>query len=134
MKQTENGIKLAKNEYRCGNFVYRNESTHIKIFDINSQVTHRVGKHLNIGRLIEIALKEKNEVWLGNYASMVWLFSNIVTDEQFFLDINKACVDCVNRHKDFYGIKENISADEDAEILEEAKEVYEAIEELKKEE
>ena len=134
MKQTENGIKLAKNEYRCGNFVYRNESTHIKIFDINSQVTHRVGKHLNVGRLIEIALKEKNEVWLGNYASMVWLFSNIVTDEQFFLDINKACVDCVNRHKDFYGIKENISADEDAEILEEAKEVYEAIEELKKEE
>ena len=131
MKQTEKGIKLAKNEYRCGNFVYRNESTHVKIFDINSQVTHRVGKHLNIGRMIEMAIKDKQDQWLSNYATMVWFFSNIVTDEQFFLDIDKACVYCVNRHKEFYGIEENIESSKDKEILEDVKGVQQEIDELK---
>ena len=40
----------------------------------------------------------------------------------------------MNRHKDFYGIKEDIIKEKDDEILQEAKETYEAIEELKKEE
>jgi hypothetical protein len=40
----------------------------------------------------------------------------------------------VNRHKDFYGIKQDITPEEDKEILQETKETYEAIEELKKEE
>lgn len=132
MRVSKDGkLKLSKDERRYGNFIYKNEEEYIKICDINSQVTHRVAKHLNIGRMLEIALKEKNEGWLNNYAAMVWLFSNIVTDEQFFLDIDKACVDCVNRHKEFYGIEEEISQEKDKEILDETKEVHEAIEELK---
>ena len=127
-------LKLSKDERQVGNFVWKNEAEHIKITDINSNLSHRVSKHLNIGRMLEMALKEKHDNYLGNYAAMVWLFSNIVTDEQFFLDIDKACVDCVNRHKEFYGIKEDITPEQDKEILEEARETYEAIEELKKEE
>ena len=135
MKTTKDGkLKLSKDERQIGNFIYKNEPEYIKICDINSQMTHRVAKHLNIGRMLEIALKEKKDQYLANYAAMTWLFSNIVTDEQFFLDIDKACVDCVNRHKDFYGIKEDITPEEDKEILQEAQETYEAIEELKKEE
>ena len=127
-------LKLSKDERQIGNFIYKNEAEHIKICDINSQMTHRVAKSLNIGRMLEMALKDKQDNWLANYAAMTWMYSNIITDEQFFVDINKSCVDCVNRHKEFYGIKEDISEKEDAEILQEAKEVYEAIEELKKEE
>lgn len=135
MKTTKDGkLKLSKDERQIGNFVYKNEPEHIKICDINSQMTHRVAKHLNIGRMLEMALKEKQDNYLANYAAMTWLYSNIVTDEQFFLDIDKACVDCVNRHKEFYGIKEDITPEQDKEILEESKEVYDAIEELKKEE
>ena len=135
MKTTKDGkLKLSKDERQIGNFVYKNEPEHIKICDINSQMTHRVAKHINIGRMLEMALKEKKDQYLANYAAMTWLYSNIVTDEQFFLDIDKACVDCVNRHKEFYGIKEDITPEADNEILEESKEVYEAIEELKKEE
>ena len=132
MKTSKDGkLKLSKDERQIGNFIYKNEPEHIKICDINSQMTHRVAKHLNIGRMLEMALKERKDQYLANYAAMTWLFSNIVTDEQFFLDIDKACVDCVNRHKEFYGIKEDITTEEDAEILQEAKETYEAIEELK---
>ena len=135
MKTTKDGkLKLSKDERQIGNFVYKNEPEHIKICDINSQMTHRVAKHINIGRMLEMALKEKKDQYLANYAAMTWLYSNIVTDEQFFLDIDKACVDCVNRHKEFYGIKEDITLEQDKEILEESKEVYEAIEDLKKEE
>lgn len=135
MKTTKDGkLKLSKDERQIGNFVYKNEPEYIKICDINSQMTHRVAKHLNIGRMLEMALKEKQDNYLANYAAMTWLYSNIVTDEQFFLDIDKACVACVNRHKEFYGIKEDITPEQDKEILEESKEVYDAIEELKKEE
>lgn len=135
MKTTKDGkLKLDKNERQIRNFVFKNEEEHIKICDINSQITHRVGKHLNIGRMLEMALKDKQDNWLGNYAAMMWLFSNVVPDEQFFLDIDKACVDCVNRHKEFYGIKEDITPEHDKDILDEVKATTEAIEELKKEE
>lgn len=135
MKVTKDGkLKLSKDERQIGNFIYKNEPEYIKICDVNSQMTHRVAKHLNISRMLEKALKERQDNWLSNYAAMTWFYSNIVTDEQFFVDINKACVFCVNRHKDFYGIKEDIPTEEDAEILQESKEVYEAIEEMKKEE
>ena len=135
MKVGKDGkLKLSKDERQIGNFIYKKEAEHIKITDINSNLSHRVSKTLNIGRMLEIALKEKHDNYLGNYAAMVWLFSNIVTDEQFFVDIDNACVACVNRHKDFYGIKEDITPERDKEILEEARQTYEAIEELKKEE
>lgn len=135
MKVGKDGrLKLSKDERQVGNFVFKNEAEHVKICDLGSQMTHRVAKHLNIGRMLEIALNDRQDNWLHNYATMTWMYSNIVTDEQFFADINAACVNCVNRHKDFYGIKEDITTEQDAEILQEAKEVYEAIEELKKEE
>ena len=135
MKVGKDGkLKFSKDERQIGNFIWKNEAEHIKICDINSAMTHRVAKHLNIGRMLEMAIKERKDQYLANYAAMTWLFSNIVTDEQFFLDIDKACVDCVNRHKDFYGITEDITPEKDAEIIQEAKETYDAIEELNKEE
>lgn len=134
MKVGKDGkLKLAKNETQIGSFVFKSEEQHVKITDINSNLSHRVSTALNIGRMIESALKDKMENWLHNYAAMVWNFSNIVTDEQFFLDIDRACVNCVNRHKEFYGIEEDITLERDQEILEESKEVYEAIEDFKKE-
>ena len=135
MRVSKDGkLKLSKDERQIGSFIWKNEAEYIKICDINSQMTHRISKSLNIGRMMEMALKDRQDNWLANYAAMVWLFSNIVTDEQFFHDIDKACIDCVNRHKDFCGIKEDIPVEEDAEILQESKEIYEAIEEMKKEE
>ena len=134
MKTTKDGkLKLSKDERQIGNFIYKDEPEYIKISDINSAMTHRVSKHLNIGRMLEWALKERSDNYLANYASMTWLYSNIVTDEQFFMDINKACVDCVERHKEFYGIKDDIAPETDKEILDEVQGAQEAIEELKKE-
>lgn len=135
MKVGKDGkLKLSRDERQIGSFVFKNEETHIKICDINSALTHRVSKHLNIGRMLEVALKDRQDKWLEGYATMTWLYSNIVTDEQFFRDINRACEDCVNRHKDFYGIKDDITSEQDKEILDEVQGAQEAIAELKEKE
>lgn len=135
MKATKDGkLKLAKNERQINNFVFKNEEGYIKIGDINSQVTHRISKGVQMGLMLENALKDRADNFLHSYAALVYLFSNVVTDEQFFTDANKVCVDCINRHKEFYGIEEDITAEKDNEILEEAREVYEALEDLKQEE
>ena len=135
MKVGKDGkMKLARNERQIGNFVFKNEEEYIKICDISSQMTHRMSKTVLLGQQLEMAIRQKADNYLHNYASLLFLFSNVVTDEQFFVDINKVCVDCVNRHKGFYGIEEDLTAEQDNEILEEAREVYEAIEEMKKEE
>ena len=135
MKVGKDGkLKLAKNERQIRNFVFKNEDSYIKICDINSQITHRISKGVHMGLMLENSLKDKADNFLHSYAALVYLFSNVVTDEQFFVDANKVCVDCINRHKEFYGIEEDIAAEKDKEILEEAREVYEAVEELKKEE
>lgn len=134
MKTVNGRLKLSRNERQIGNFVFKNEEGHVKICDINSRMTHRVSKDLNVGVMLEMALKERQDTWLENYAAMTWLYSNIVTDERFFLDIDRACVECVNRHKDFYGIREDITPKDDREILEEVKEMLEAEEALRKEE
>jgi hypothetical protein len=135
MKVTKDGkLKLARNERQIGNFVFKNEDEHIKISDISSQMTHRISKGVLLGKQLEMAYGQRADEYLHNYAALLFLFSNVVTDEQFFVDINRVCVDTVNRHKEFYGIEEDITAEKDNEILEEAREVYEAIEELKQEE
>ena len=135
MKVGKDGkLKLSKDERQFGNFIIKNEAEYVKITDINGNMSHRLSKNLNMGQMLAIAIKDKQTAWLENYSALVWLFSNIVTDEQFFLDINKACGECVNRHPELYGIKTDVTAEEDAEMLKETKETQEFIEELKKEE
>ena len=132
MKVSKDGkITLAKNERQFGNFILKNEEFYMKVIDIQSQISHRVSKLLNIGRFLEIAYKEKANENIHTYMALLWIFSNVIPDVEFAKDINNACIACINRHKDFYGIKEDISTEEDAEILREAKETYDAVEKLK---
>lgn len=132
MKVSKDGtIKLAKNERQIGNFILKNEEHYMKVTDINSQMSHRVSKLLNIGRFLEMGYKEKSNENIHVYMALLWMFSNVIPDVEFAKDINNACVVCINRHKEFYGIKEDISTEEDTEILREAKETYDAVEKLK---
>ena len=136
MKTTKDGkLKLSKDERQIGSFIYKKEAEHIKITDINGGVTHRISrKMLMSGRLLDIQLSNKETTFLHNYATMVYNFSGILPDEEFMVAVNNACIACINRHKEFYGIKEDILSQEDEKILQEAKETIEALEELNKEE
>ena len=133
MKVGKDGkLKLSKDERQFGNFIIKNEAEYVKITDINGNMSHRLSKNLNMGNMIAMAIKDKQTNWLEHYSALVWLFSNIVADEQFFLDINKACEDCINRHKEMYGIHENISDADDKEILSDVQAFEEEVNKAKK--
>lgn len=136
MKVGKDGkLKLSKGERQIGNFVFKNEQEHIKIMDISSSMSVRLSKTaLNSGRLLDLQMKEKQNGFLHNYASLIYNITGLLVDEQFMVEANDLCIACVNRHKDFYGIEDDLPLSKDKEILDEAKEVYDAIEELKKEE
>ena len=134
MKAGKDGkLKLSKNERQYGNFVFKNEERYVKICDINGNMTHRISKDLNMGRMIEIAMRDRQDVWLENYATLVWVFSNVVTDEQFFIDIDAVCRECMLRHPEIYGIDTDIDAEKDAEILEDTRKASEELEKLSEE-
>ena len=110
MKVKDGKLKLSKNERQVGSFVFKREAEHIKVTDINGAMSFRISNRaFQSGRLLEMMLQEKEQRFLHNYAAMVWNLSGVIPDEAFMLDVNAACVNCVNRHKEFYGIKENIS-------------------------
>lgn len=134
MKTTKDGkIKLSKGERRVGNFVYKKETNHIKVMDINDTFSVRLSNQtLMSGRLLDIQLQHKEDVFLGNYAAMLYNLCGLLPDEEFMVTMQEAAIACVNRHKEMYGIKEDLSVKEDAEILEDARKTQEAIEELDK--
>lgn len=134
MKVKDGKLKLSKNERQVGSFVFKREAEHIKVTDINGAMSFRISNRaFQSGRLLEMMLQEKEQMFLHNYAAMVWNFSGVIPDEAFMLDINAACVACVNRHKEFYGIKEGISVEEDNRIVDEQRAFVDEVENLKEE-
>ena len=132
MKILNGKIKLDKRDIRVGNFVYTLEPDHIKIQDISLTITHRILRHIAKGQLLEMMLKDpkKYENDLHNYATIMYNLLCAVPDVNFYEDLNKAVLSCVNRHKDIYGIKDDITPEADAKILQEEKEMHEAVEEI----
>ena len=133
MKILNGKIKLDKRDVRVGNFVYTIEPDHIKVQDISLTVTHRIHRGIAKSQLLEMMLEDparyKND--LHNYATLMYNLLCTVPDAKFYEDMNTAVLACINRHKDVYGIKEDITPAEDAKILQEEKELHEAVEEIK---
>lgn len=133
MKILNGKIKLDKRDTRVGNFVYTLEDNHIKVQDISLTITHRIHRGIAKAQLLEMMLEDpkKYETDLHNYATLIYNFLCTVPDATLYDDLNKAVLACINRHKDVYGIKEDITPAEDAKILQEEKELHEAVEDIK---
>lgn len=132
-------FKISPNDIRVGNFVYHDESNHIKISDIQGNVTHRISKFVAKGQILMAAMQNSKEdegqkTYLENYAVVTFNFLSAVPDSQLFSEVLQSTVDCINRHKDIYGIKEDIAKKEDDQILAKEKVLNEAMEQMKKEE
>ena len=126
-------VKLDNRDVRVGNFVYTNEPDHIKVQDINLTITHRINRGIAKGQLLAMMLDDpkKYERDLHNYAAIIYNLLCTVPDAQMYEDINKAVMECINRHKDVYGMKDDITPEDDAKIVQEEKELHEAMEEIK---
>jgi len=134
MKITKNGkIELEKNGFRVGNFVFENNEEYIKLSAVSGIFSHQVSTMTALGRFLSLAIEAGNEAFLHGYAATVFNASFTVPDKTFFEEINKACNECVMRHKEIcYGVKKDVGDEEDARILDEERKLHEDIEKLKK--
>ena len=117
---------------RVGNFELIQEKEHIKVKDINGIVSHRISLDTPKGILLRMAVDNDSVNWLQGYVTCMFNVLSCVPDEAFLEEINRSAVNCVLRHPELYGIKEDFSDTEDAEILKGQKELNEAFESLKK--
>jgi len=135
MKVTKKGkVKLETGDRRVGNFVYHREKAHYKLQDIGGLFSLRVSNALLAGVMISEVMDDGGENFLGNYAATMYNVLCCVPDAELMAELNKSVVACVNRHKDLYGVKDDITAEEDAKILKEELELHEAEVEARKEE
>lgn len=134
MKVKKGKVKLEKGDRRVGNFVYSREKNHYKLQDIGAMFSLRVSDMLLAGRMMSEVMDDGGEAFLSNYAAVMWNVICCVPDVELMGDLNKAVRDCLNRHKDLYGLKEDLTDEEDAQILKEEFELHDAEEEVRKEE
>lgn len=135
MKVKKNRIKLQRGDVQVGNFVFHAEKEHYKVQDINGVFSLRLYGSMPAAMMMRTALSDTqgNENFLHGYAAVMYNVLSCVPDEEYLKAINEAAVACVNRHKEFYGIKDDVTAEEDAAIVKEEKELDEAVEEARKE-
>lgn len=132
MKTSKEGqLKLTKNDYRVGNFVFTNYSETVQVQDISSTICVKLSKRTAVARLVEGAIEERNDAFLGNFATMAYYVNGVVPDVPFWTAMNGVIQDCINRHPELYG-KKNVTTAEEAKILHDEKDFYEAMEEYKK--
>lgn len=135
MKVKKNRIKLQRGDVQVGNFVFHAEKEHYKVQDINGVFSLRLYGQMPAAMMMRTALSDpkENGGFLHGYAAVMYNVLSCVPDEEYLKAVNEAAVACVNRHKEFYGIKDDVTAEEDAVIVKEEKELEEAVEEARKE-
>lgn len=127
-----------KRDLRIGNFFIHEEGNAVKIYDLNDIASHRISLDTPRGQLIKMladACREGDkgsEAFLHNYIAVAYNFLCVIPDDEFNKDVVNACSACLERHKDIYNMKEDISAEEDEEILRKQEEIEEAKEQVRK--
>lgn len=119
-------------DIRVGNFVFHEEDGHVKVEDVAGAMSARVSKYIAKGQFLVMAMDEcagddglRN--YLQNIAATTFNFLSCVPDYEFMREVNEAVGRCLDRHKDIYGIKEVVDAEEDAKDLQDVKETQESI-------
>lgn len=136
MKIRKDGtLKLSKGDKRVGNFVLSVENGHYKLQDIGGLFSIRVSTALVAGRMIQECMGDgESSAFLHNYAAVMYNVACCVPDIELLNELQNSVRECVNRHKEFYGLKEDLTKEEDDKILEEEVELAKAEEEVRKEE
>ena len=136
MRTTRKGkVKLQRGDVQVGSFIFHAEKDHYKLTDINGVFSVRVSGYTTIGVMMRAALDapKDNETFLHNYAAVMYNALSAVPDMEFLAAVNDAAVSAVERHKDMYGVVDEIGEERDAEILQEEKELEEATHEARME-
>ena len=124
-------VKLEANEVRVGNFFVCREENHMKIQDLNGVFHVRVMRQVAIGIWLEnmwsraVNGDEGAINTLKTYIATMWSVYSVVPDDGFITDALRSAKDSLGRHPEWYGIKADVTAEEDADALEEMEGVSE---------
>ena len=113
-------LKLDKSEKRIGNFVIKNEESHMKVFVINSVFTHRADKRVPVGMFLSqcfdaLDADESTGKGLGNWLAVIFTAFSVVPDVEWLNAVMEASEACMKRHPEAYGMKSGEPTDEDDE-------------------
>lgn len=128
MKVLKDKIKLDANEQRVGNFVIRDEESHMKVMDINSLFTHRAAKGVPVGMFLKqlydgIKGGGSDGNGLHNWLAVIFAVFSCIPDQEYLENIFKETEACMKRHPDCYGVKLDGTDEEDAAAVREVKEM-----------
>lgn len=132
MRISKGRVRLDGRDVRVGNFVYTDEDGYVKLQDISRTVVQRISKDTAKGRLLSLMLSapEESAKFLEAYAAVSYNFLGVVVDPRLLVEVNAATVACLNRHGDVYGMKDDVTAEEDAAVLREERELRDAMEDI----
>jgi len=133
MKSKNGKVKLEKGEVRIGNYFVKAEPEFIKIQDLNCVFTHRIGKKTAVGIWVTNMLKQGDggEKSLLTYIGTLWSVFSPAPDNEYVEALLNAASECLNRHPDWYGIKTDVTDEEDAKIIEEERDLAEFVEQVR---
>ena len=138
MKVTKNGkVKLEGGEVRFGNFFVKDEvdNERIRVIDLNSCFSVRISKRMPLGIWMDNILKmgEKGEETIKTWIGAMWTVLSMAPDQEFVEDLIKAADANLKRHPDWYGgSSEETTEKDDADALEEVKNLSEFEEDIRK--
>jgi len=135
MKIKKDGnVCLDEKDTRVGNFVFTEEEEHVKAQDIGRMFVVRLSKRLPIGIWLSniIGMASDGLVTLKTWVATIWTVLSVAPDNDYIRDLMNAAEACLNRHKDWYGIKDGATEEDDAKAVEEMKEMSEFEDDVKK--
>ena len=130
-------VKLEANEVRVGNFFVKCEEEHIKLTDLNGVFSFRAHRNVPIGIWLEniwsraMNADEGAINTLKTYIATMWSVFSVAPDDEYISDALQMANAALNRHPEWYGVKKDVTEEEDAEAIEEVKEMKEFEEEIK---
>lgn len=129
----ENGkAVLEDGEKRFGNFFIKSTDGKVTFSDLNGSVSVSISKVELSGSFLSIA-EEMGvaEDYLEAYVKVMYLALSVLPDPEYLLAVNKAANESIDRNMNLFGIRKDITPEEDSKIIESQKALHEEMEKLK---
>ena len=130
-------IKMDADEVRVGNFFVERDGNYMKIQDLHGVFWFRASRRVPIGIWLENIWARANYgdesaiTTLKTYIATMWSVYSVAPDDEFIKDAIQIANDALQRHPDWYGVKNDSTDEEDAAATQEVKEMKEFEEEIR---
>lgn len=127
-----------KKSLNVGNFVIERDDMRVIVRDVQDTVRWEVPTTIAKGQYLDMActIMEAEGLdagFLHAICATAMNFLCCIPDPDLLFDVQEAVLRCIDRHKDIYGIEDEVDPAKDAEDLRDAMETVEAVRKLNQE-